>query len=221
MEHGAMVVECRPVGPFAMNSYVVGCSKTNQGAIVDSGGETSALLALAESHQLVIAKLLQTHGHLDHVAGLGEMQAATSAPIHLHPSDAPVYNNAEKAGRMFGWPVQNPPPFDVSLADGDVVELGELRFKVLFTPGHCPGHVCFYEADCGVMFCGDLIFSGSIGRVDLPGASPKAMKESLARVMNEIPDDVVLYPGHMEPTTIGRERQVNPFIRQLDSDWGL
>jgi len=200
-----------------MNSYVIGCTQSKQGAIVDSGGETDQILALAAKHDLEIAKLLQTHGHLDHVAGLNQMKAATKAPIYLHPEDEPIYSNAAMAGRMFGVNVDNPPPSDHELKDGDVIELGELRFRVLSTPGHCPGLVCFHDEANGVAFVGDLIFRGSIGRVDLPGADPRAMVASLTRIMDEFDDATVIYPGHMQSTTMGTERKTNPYLLQIAS----
>jgi glyoxylase-like metal-dependent hydrolase (beta-lactamase superfamily II) len=214
MKHGNMIVESRPVGPFAMNSYVVGCAETRDGAVIDSGGETEEILELAAAHDLKIVKLLQTHGHLDHVAGLQQMKAATGAPIYLHPAALPIYSNASMAGRMFGIPVQNPPPPDAELAEGDILELGELRLSVLFTPGHSPGHVCFHVESVDVLFGGDLIFQSSIGRIDLPGADPEAMKASLDRVMRDLTDETVIYPGHMGDTTIGRERRTNPFLNR-------
>lgn len=215
MLHGSLVVEYRPVGPFAMNSYVIGCTQSKQGAVVDSGGETDKILALAANHELEIVKLLQTHGHLDHVAGLNQMKAATNAPIYLHSNDEPIYSNAATAGRMFGINVDNPPPYDEALEDGDVIELGELRLRVLSTPGHCPGLVCFHDETNGVAFVGDLIFRGSIGRVDLPGADPRAMVASLRRLMDELADATVVYPGHMQPTTMGTEKKTNPYLLQI------
>lgn len=210
-----MIVESRPVGPFAMNSYLVGCAETGQAAIVDSGGDSEAMLALAAQHELEVTKLLQTHAHIDHIAGLVQMKALTGAPIYLHPADAPLYSTASQQGRMFGLRIEDPPPFDEELAEGDVVELGALRLRVLFTPGHAPGHVCFYEPEEHVLFGGDLIFAGSIGRVDLPLADPHEMMRSLRRVMAELEDDVRILPGHMGETTMGRERRSNPFLLQL------
>ena len=210
-----MILERRPVGPFAMNSHLVGCSATKQAAIIDSGGDTELMLSLAKKHDLEVVKLLQTHAHVDHLAGLKEMKEATSAPIYLHPDDQPLYNGASMAGMMFGLRITNPPPYDHAVSDGDVIKVGELSFTVMHTPGHCPGQVCFYEPEAKALFCGDLIFQGSIGRVDLPGASPPAMVASLKRIMDELDDDVAIYPGHMGATTVGEERRHNPFILDI------
>lgn len=213
MKHESLIVEYKAVGPFAMNSYVIGCAETRQGAIIDSGGETDAILALAARHGLEIVKLLQTHAHIDHVAGLESMKARTGAPIFLHPADRQVYDAAPAMGRYFGLTVAAPPPPDETLEEGARISVGQLELRVLFTPGHCPGHVGFYVESAGVYFGGDLLFRGSIGRVDLPGADPAAMRASLARVTRELPDETVVYPGHMEPTTIGEEREHNPFLQ--------
>lgn len=215
MSERKAIIERRPVGPLAMNSYVIGCSVTKEAAIIDSGGETERMLALAQQHGLEITKLLQTHGHVDHVAGLKEMKEATSAPIYLHPDDAHLYSGASLAGMMFGLRVANPPPYDHPVADGEVITVGELSLTVIHTPGHCPGQVCYYERSAKALFCGDLIFAGSIGRVDLPGGSPSDMTRSLRRIMDELEDDVTIYPGHMGPTTVGAERRSNPFILEL------
>lgn len=217
MKHGNLIVEMRPVGPFAMNSYLVGCEQTGEAAVIDSGGDSATMLALAEKHGLTVKKLLQTHAHIDHIAGLGEMKRRTGAPIYLHPDDEPIYRTASMQAKMFGLRVDDPPPYDEKLADGDVVSVGELRFEVLHTPGHCPGLVCFHEPRAKVVFCGDLVFQGSIGRVDLPGASPAAMRASLTRFLEALEDEVVVYPGHMGSTTVGSERHSNPFLVGLAS----
>ena len=143
------------------------------------------------------------------------MKQRTDAPIYLHPAGRPLYDNAAQAAMMFGLRVENPPAFDCELAEGDLVELGELRFTVLFTPGHSPGHVCFWEKSADVLFGGDLIFQGSIGRTDLPLCNPAHMMASLRRVRDELPDETTIYPGHMGVTTMGQERRTNPFLLQL------
>lgn len=198
-----------------MNSYVIGCARTREGAVIDSGGETDRMLELAAGHHLTIIKLLQTHAHIDHIMGLNEMKAVTGAPICLHPKDAPTYAAAGMQAMMFGLQMPDPPPVDAALSEGEVVALGTLKLTVMFTPGHAPGHVCFHDRDNGVLFGGDLLFRGSIGRIDLPGANPREMMLSLRRIMDELPDETIVYPGHMEPTTIGRERRSNPFILDI------
>ncbi|MCA9561845.1 MAG: MBL fold metallo-hydrolase [Myxococcales bacterium] len=217
MEHDGMIVEGRPVGPFAMNSYLVGCKSTGKAAIIDSGGDTGAMLELAKRHELNVESLLQTHAHIDHVAGLAEMVERTGAPIYLHPADKPLYEAVPAQGRMFGIPIPALPPIDAWLEEGQKVSVGEITFEVWHTPGHAPGHVCFVDPVRRVTFGGDLIFRGSIGRVDLPGADPTVMVASLKRVMDGWDDDMTIYPGHMGSTTMGQERDHNPFLNNLNA----
>lgn len=212
MKSDSIIIEFQPVGPFAMNSYLIGCLETKEAALIDAGGDSEHFLALAEKHELTVKKLLQTHGHVDHVAGLRAMKDLSGAEIYLHPGDRPIYDSAVTQGRFFGFPVSTPPPVDVELAEGQIVEVGNIRLEVLHTPGHCPGHVCFYAAAEGVMFSGDLLFQGSIGRTDLPGGDARQIKASLDRLVRDIPADTVVYPGHMGPTTMAQEKLSNPFL---------
>lgn len=209
--HEPYLIAGRPVGPFAMNEYVVGCTRTGEAAIVDSGGDPRLFLDFCDDRGLRITRLLQTHAHVDHVAGLKATKAATGAPILLHPDDAPVYASAPASGLFFGIRIDAPPPVDHDLSDGDVIQFGDVRLEVLHTPGHCPGHVCFVDRDAHHVLAGDLLFKGSVGRTDLPGAEPDQMGPSLSRIFT-LDDDFRVYPGHMEPTTIGHERATNPFL---------
>lgn len=202
----------RPVGPFAMNQYVV--AHDGQAVIIDAGASPTPFRDAVAPHGATIGAVWQTHAHVDHVAGLADTKRLLDVPVHLHPLDRPVLDSAVAAGLMFGLSLDPPPPPDHELSDGQVLSVGGLRFEVLHTPGHAPGHVCFYDGDNGVMFCGDLVFRGSIGRLDLPGCEPDRMGPSLARIL-ALPDDVLLLPGHMEPTTIGHERATNPFFREF------
>ncbi len=210
-----IIIESIVVGPIQTNVYVVGCAHTRQGVIVDAGGNAEGLLELGANHELKITKILQTHAHIDHVAAIPEIKEATGAPIYLHPDDRVLWDNAPRQGAMFGIPVDPLPAPDEALADGQTIAVGELVAEVLLLPGHSPGSVAFYFADQSVMLSGDVLFAGSIGRVDLPGSDADAMRASLARV-KELPDDTRVLSGHGPATSIGREKQLNPFLRQ---DW--
>lgn len=209
--HEPYLIAGRPVGPFAMNQYLVACTRTGEAAIIDSGGDPRLFLAFCEERNLRVTRLLQTHAHVDHVAGLGATKAATGAPIFLHPDDAAVYASAPASGLMFGMRVAPPPPVDEDLSDGQVIAFGDVRLEVLHTPGHCPGHVCFVDHEAKRILAGDLLFRGSVGRTDLPGADPSQMGPSLSRIF-ALDDEHRVFPGHMEPTTIGEERATNPFL---------
>jgi len=208
---GELTVDHFLVGPIRTNIYLIGCSETGTGAIVDAGGDTDALLERADERGLAIDKILQTHAHVDHVGGLNAMKEKTGAPIHLHPDDLEMYREAPKQGRMFGISVDPLPEPDVFLEEGDEVELGEQTAEILHLPGHSPGGIGFYFEEQAVVFSGDVLFAGSIGRVDLPGADPDAMEESLSRLA-ELPDETRVLSGHGPETTIGDEKDRNPYL---------
>lgn len=210
---GELIVDHLTVGPFQTNVYVVGCTRTRQGAIIDAGGDAPGLLALAAQHELEIVKILQTHAHIDHVGALHEVKQATDAPIHLHPDDHMLYQGAPQQGLFFGMSIEALPPVDAWLEEGQVIELGELRAEVLLTPGHSPGSVIFYFEEQDTMVSGDVVFMGSIGRVDLPGSDPQAMRRSIERLKG-YPDGTRIYSGHGPDTSLGREKQQNPFFKR-------
>jgi hydroxyacylglutathione hydrolase len=207
-----MIIESLTVGPFQTNVYVIGCTKSRKGAIVDAGGNATGLIGLAKKHELSIEKILQTHAHIDHVAALTEIKAETGAPIYLHPDEQPVYDAAPMQGQMFGFQINPLPPVDVHVNDGDTVEVGELRAKVVLLPGHSPGSIAFYFEAEQVMLSGDVLFAGSIGRTDLPGGDIRAMRASLERLKTFPPETRVL-SGHGPATTIAQELRFNPFMR--------
>jgi glyoxylase-like metal-dependent hydrolase (beta-lactamase superfamily II) len=208
-------VESFCVGPVQTNIYLVGCTETGEAAMIDAGGDPETVLETAASHDLEITKILQTHAHVDHVAGLGPLKEATDAPIYLHPDESTLYQSAPQQGQMFGIPVDPLPEVDVYLEEGDTIDVGTHTADVLHLPGHSPGGIGFHFADQQAIFSGDVLFRGSIGRVDLPGADTEAMKQSLAR-LQALSDETRIYPGHMSETTIGRERRDNPY---LSRDW--
>lgn len=212
MKHGNLLVERTTTGPFAVNTYLVGCGETHQAVIIDPGGDGQRLLAMAEKHQFEVTKLLLTHGHIDHIAGLKEIQEATGAPIYLHSDDKTIYDTADMQGLFFGLRVRKPPQADESVSEGDRIDIGNSTALVLHTPGHSAGSVCYYLKAEGILFSGDLLFKGSIGRTDLPSGNGRAMMASLNRIVEECSDETVVYPGHMGITTIGEERRSNPFL---------
>jgi hydroxyacylglutathione hydrolase len=143
---------------------------------------------------------------------VAEVAGRCPAPIHLHPSDLPLYNAALQQAAMFGHRIQDPPPPDAELADGQVLELGECRFEVRHVPGHSPGHVLLYSAAAALAFVGDVVFAGSIGRTDLPGGSFDQLMRSIRERVLTLPDETRLLCGHGPETTVQRERTTNPFL---------
>lgn len=210
-------VETVVVSGFYMNALVLGCRRTRQAAIIDPGDAPERLLAVAAREGLTVTHILLTHGHIDHVAAVGEVQAATGAPIHLHPDDRPLYDRVADQARAFGLPfTQRMPPIDVALADGDTLTIGELAVRVLHTPGHSPGSVCFHVGlGHGLVVAGDVLFAGSIGRTDLWGGSFPALLRSIETKLFPLGDETAVHSGHGPVTTIGEERRTNPFLRDI------
>jgi len=208
-----LIVATLPVGMIQTNCYVVGCEETKAGAIVDPGGHPQRILAEVARLGLTIEYVLNTHAHFDHTEANGPIVEATGATLALHPQELPLLKAAGGAA-LFGVQAEPSPLPGLELHDGDELAVGTLRFQVLHTPGHTPGHVCFYEAAQGVLFDGDVLFHRGVGRYDLPGGSWPQLVDSIRRVLFSLPDETVVYPGHGPATTIGEEKRLNPFLRQ-------
>ena len=207
-----MIVVSLPVGLIQTNCYVVGCEETKEGAVIDPGGHPGRILAEVKRHGLTIKYVLDTHAHFDHTDANGAIVQATGAPLALHAADRMLLK-ASGGAAFFGLQADPSPPPDLEIHDGDELEIGHLRFRVLHTPGHTPGHVCFYEPDEGVLFDGDVLFYRGIGRTDLPGGSWPQLMDSIRRVLFALPDETVVYSGHGPATTIGEEKRLNPWLR--------
>ena len=198
------------VGPLAVNAYLVEHAGTRKAAVIDPGGDGEAILGEIARLGLTVTKILLTHGHFDHVGAVGLLREKTGAPVHLHPADLGRMTGASRQGMLFGLSVSDPPAPDVLVEEGDVVRLEEQEFLVAHTPGHTPGCVSFLVGK--MAFVGDLIFAGSIGRTDLPGGNHEQLIESVRKKIFPLPDDTVLFPGHGPATTVGEEKQSNPFF---------
>jgi hydroxyacylglutathione hydrolase len=207
-----LIITTLPVGLIQTNCYVVGCEETKEGAIIDPGGHPERILAEVERLGLTIRYVLDTHAHFDHTDANGAVVAATGATLALHPGDLPLLK-ASGGATFFGLQAETSPPPDLELADGDELAVGNLRFRVLHTPGHTPGHVCFYEESDGVLFDGDVLFYRGVGRTDLPGGSWPQLMDSIQRVLFALPDETAVYSGHGQATTIGQEKQLNPWLQ--------
>ena len=207
-----MIIATLPVGLIQTNCYVAGCPDTKECAVIDPGGHPERILAEVERQGLSIKYVLNTHAHFDHTDGNGGIVGASDATLALHPLDLPLLK-ASGGASLFGLQADPSPLPDLELQDGDELEVGTLRFKVLHTPGHTPGHVCFYEQAEGVLFDGDVVFYRSIGRTDLPGGDYQQMMNSIRNVLLSLPDDTVVYSGHGPATTIGDEKRLNPWLR--------
>lgn len=207
-----MIIITLPVGMIQTNCYIVGCEQTKQGAIIDPGGHPERILGEVERHGLQIKYVLNTHAHFDHTDANRVILEATGAALAMHPRERPLLE-ASGGAAFFGLRADASPPPDQELHDGDELEVGTLRFQVLHTPGHTPGHVCFYEPSEGVLFDGDLLFHQGVGRTDLPGGSWQQLMDSIQRLLLTLPDETVVYSGHGPATTLGQEKKLNPWLR--------
>lgn len=206
-----MIIKTLPVGPIQTNCYLIGCPETLEGAVIDPGGDAPRILAEIQAASLTISYVLNTHAHFDHVSANADVVEATGAQLGLHPRDLPLLR-ARGGADLWQIPVKPSPEPDIELVEGQVVEVGQLRLQVLFTPGHTPGHVSFYEADEGVVFDGDVLFKQGIGRSDLPGGDYQALMRSIRDVLLVLPAETAVYSGHGPATTIGDERWANPWL---------
>lgn len=207
-----MILHTIPAGMNQTNCYIVGCQNTHRGAVIDPGGEGKRLVQEIERSDLDVEYVLITHAHFDHIGGIADVVEATGAKLAIHPNERPLLE-AGGGASMWGLNVPSSPPPDIELSEGETIEVGELTFEVLFTPGHSPGGVSFYEAEEGVAFVGDVLFSSGIGRTDLHGGDHQTLMQSIKEVLFKLPDDTVIYPGHGPKTTVAREKRTNPWVR--------
>jgi hydroxyacylglutathione hydrolase len=211
-----MLVETRAVEPFFKNAYVLGCEETREGVVIDPGDEVNDLLDVVRQQRLSIRYILLTHAHLDHISGVGRAKAALEAPVGLHEADEFLYAAVVQQGLAFGFRVEPQPPVDFHYDLSKPLRFGRYVINVRHTPGHCPGGVCLEVGKEGTqertLIVGDTLFAGSIGRTDLPGGDSQTLLRSIREVLFAYPDETVVYSGHGEPTTIGREKRSNPFF---------
>lgn len=206
-----MIVKQLPVGMIQANCYLAGCEETGAGVIIDPGDEAERILAEVEAAGLTIKYILNTHAHFDHIMANGPLVAALGAPLALHPLDLPLLRQNGGAA-LFGLEAPPSPEPDLLLAEGDTISFGNYTLHVLYTPGHTPGHVSFYEARAKIIFDGDVLFADGIGRTDLPGGSFETLLHSINEKLMVLPDDTTVCSGHGPITTIGRERAGNPWL---------
>lgn len=205
------------VTEFAQNCRIVVPRGCKSAVVIDPGGESERVLAALASNGWECGQIWLTHSHLDHCAGVSKLKQASGARLFAHVEEKFFRERVVEISRMYGiapGSMEDCPEPDVELTEGAVLSLGPLRFEVLFCPGHSPGHVCFYEPSCGVLFSGDVLFAGSIGRTDLPGGDHNLLLSSIRRKLFVLPPETVVYSGHGPLTTIGHERKSNPFLAE-------
>ncbi|MFC1940883.1 MBL fold metallo-hydrolase [Chloroflexota bacterium] len=207
-----MIIEKLEVGPLASNCYIVGDEANKKGMIIDPGDEADRILSKVKDLELEIKLIVLTHSHIDHISALKDVKEATDAEIALHAEDAESLQGKHPLGAIFGLSLKEPPQPDRLLKGGDSIDISDLHFLVLHTPGHTPGGICLLGE--GVVFTGDTLFNFGIGRSDLPGGNGSQLMNSIHTKLMALPDNTTVYPGHGSQTTIGNERQGNPFLRR-------
>ena len=205
-----MFLETLIVGPLQVNCFLVGCPETKEAMVVDPGSEGERIFRAAESAKLKVVRIVNTHGHFDHIGGNRLLKEKTGAELSIHTDDQPLIKQALSHAAVYGLTTEQSPEPDRLLRDGDQVTVGTLTFEVMHLPGHSPGGICLYGH--GHVFAGDALFAGSIGRTDLPGGDFDVLMNGIHSRLMVLPDDVVVHPGHGPDTTIGRERRMNPFV---------
>ena len=201
-----------PVGPLGTNCYVVGCETTKKGLVIDPGDDADVILRHIRELGLDLGLIVATHAHFDHIAGLKKLKDASGAVFAIHPAEQGLLRTyTVPRAESFGFTFDTPPLPDKLVNDGDILELGELRLKVLHTPGHSPGGICLEGH--GVVFSGATLFNYGIGRTDNPFASFEQLIDSIRTKLLVLPDATPVLPGHGPRTTIGQERRANPFLK--------
>jgi glyoxylase-like metal-dependent hydrolase (beta-lactamase superfamily II) len=199
-----------PTGPLEVNCYLVGCEETGKAAVIDPGGNVNSILELLRQHDLTLVMVINTHGHFDHIGANQSLLEKTGCELAIHQDDAPLLQRAAEHAALFGLNTSRSPEPTRLLKDGDVIELGNLSFKVIHTPGHSPGGICLHVDNC--LFVGDTLFCGSIGRTDLPGGNHQQLISNIKNKLLCLADETKVYPGHGPATTIGQEKRHNPFL---------
>jgi hydroxyacylglutathione hydrolase len=229
-----LIHEILPVGMLQCNCHIVGDPATHESVVIDPGDDVDTILEVIARHKLKVRAILITHSHIDHVIGLKKMREATGAPVMMHQDDLALYQEMEKQAEWIQWATPELAEVDDLLTEGKSVKWGSYELRVMHTPGHTKGSVCLYlpreensaqamsgtavpgiSHDRGLLFAGDTLFEGSVGRTDLWGGSMKEILRSLKTKVMALPDETIVFPGHGGITTIGAERETNPFLQRL------
>lgn len=196
--------------PFGTNCYIVGDETTNDAMVIDPGIDGPSIVAKINQLGAKVTLIVLTHGHPDHIGALNDVKEATGAEVAIHPEDASYIEGGGGGG--FGFSRQKPVKPDILLNEGDTFKIGSLEFKVIHTPGHTQGGICLYNEENNVIFTGDTLFRLSIGRYDMPGGDGRQLLNNIAAKLMTLPEETIALPGHGPGTTIGDEKQGNPFL---------
>lgn len=209
-----MIHEILPVGPLHCNCSIIGDESTREAMVIDPGDDVDGVLSLIEKHNLQVKQIVITHAHIDHVGGAMKLRAATGAPLLLNQNDYDLLKMLDVQATWIGVAPPGKVEIDRSVTTGETVSAGSHSAQILHTPGHTEGSICLYFEPEKKLIAGDTLFAGSIGRTDLPGGSMQKIMRSLHDTVLTLPDETVVVPGHGELTTIGEERESNPFLHK-------
>ena len=212
-----MILRMLVVGPIQANCYVLGCERTKEAAVIDPGGDVDKILMTLAKDKLRCVYIINTHGHFDHTGDNKRLKEVTGAKLVIHRADAPMILDQGSSGSLWGMEVEDSPPPDLYVEERDVITFGDISLQVIHTPGHSPGGISLLSNK--MVFAGDTLFAGSIGRTDLPGGDYETLIRNVKEKIFPLGDDVVIYPGHGPKTTVGREKRSNPFFASGGARW--
>jgi hydroxyacylglutathione hydrolase len=209
-----MIHKVFPVGPLQCNCSVLGDEQTHEAMVIDPGDQIDDILAILKHENLKLKQIVVTHAHIDHVGGAMKLKAATGAPILMNQDDQALLKLLDVQAAWIGMRPPGAVLVDESVSDGSVLKIGSIPANVIHTPGHTEGSICLYLPDQQILIAGDTLFAGSIGRTDLPGGSFEKIMRSLHTRVLALPDETAVVPGHGPATSIGQERESNPFLQK-------
>jgi glyoxylase-like metal-dependent hydrolase (beta-lactamase superfamily II) len=208
-----VIHEIIPVGMLQCNCSIFGDETTREAVVIDPGDQIEDIQAILERHQLTVKAIVITHAHIDHIGGAAKLKAATNAPVYMNANDQDLYDHLDMQAAWLGTRTPARTSIDTPAREGDSIALGETPFHVIHTPGHTQGSISLWIPAENKLIAGDTLFRDSIGRTDLPGGDGRQILQSIHTKLMTLPEDAVVVPGHGPNTTIGREKERNPFLR--------
>jgi hydroxyacylglutathione hydrolase len=209
-----MIHKVFPVGPLQCNCSVIGDEQTHEAMVIDPGDQIEDILKILKAENLTLKQIVVTHAHIDHVGGAMKLKAATGAPILMNQNDDALLKMLDMQATWIGMRPPGAVHVDDAVGEGRILQVGNLSSTVIHTPGHTEGSICLYFSEQKTLIAGDTLFAGSIGRTDLPGGSYEKIMRSLHNQLLQLPDETQVVPGHGLMTTIGEERETNPFLQK-------